>query len=164
MSINQSRIASKRQSNIKILPTTLPAFLLMKESSTKEARAMTDRLKLECCHADTCLPCYWSGHNLPYIQIPVYNGMPLAELKRDLIAELNECVQGDDTDFLQDWRAEYDKEKADAWYASAEAAIGDIEPADKELAEKDGLFLELEEQADDDSESVYAYFVFKEVE
>lgn len=34
--------------------------------------------KLECCHADTCLPDYWSGHHLPHVQIAVWRGMTLA--------------------------------------------------------------------------------------
>ena len=55
------------------------------------------RYQLECCHADTCFPDYWGGHHLAHVQVPVWNGMSLAELKKALMAELNEgAVAGGD--------------------------------------------------------------------
>jgi hypothetical protein len=39
--------------------------------------------KFDIIHADTCLPDYWSGHHLPHVQIPVFNGMVSARRERD---------------------------------------------------------------------------------
>ncbi len=53
--------------------------------------------KLTISHYDTCLPDYFSGHHLPYIQIPAYK-MTLETLKQDLKHEAGEfiCNLGDD--------------------------------------------------------------------
>lgn len=52
---------------------------------------------LECCHADTCFPCYWSGYHLPHVQIPVWRGMTLAEMQkaREYIANAATVTQYD---------------------------------------------------------------------
>ncbi len=48
-------------------------------------------------HYDTCLPDYFSGHHLPYIQIPAYK-MTLESLKQALKQEAGEFIVnlGDD--------------------------------------------------------------------
>lgn len=121
-------------------------------------------MKLECCHADTCLPSYWSGHHRPHIQIPVRKGMLFKDMISALHSELNEGALmgsdvGDDC-----WS---DSEEGEAWYDAAHAAIDAIALNDetKEDAQNEPLFLDLEEDEDEDcSESVYAFFVFMELE
>lgn len=110
---------------------------------------------LECAHADTCLPDYWGGHHAAHIQVPVYKGMHLSELKSALHSELNQgAVMGSD-------ERTFDNSGAigDAWYKRAHAAINRIKPAVKG---KRRLFEDLEESsaADDGCATVYAYFVF----
>lgn len=114
------------------------------------------RYQLECCHADTCFPDYWGGHHLAHIQVPVWNGMSLAELKKALMAELNEgAVAG----------AGYPGDHDEQWYAAARDAVNamavnpGVDPAH--------LFKDLEvgeDEPDDDGESVYAFFVFTPIE
>lgn len=109
--------------------------------------------KLECIHVDTCLPDYWSGHHLPHVQIAVWRGMTLKEIKRSLLSELYQsAVAGADYD--------YDDEK---WHKRAVAAVNRIRPAKKGQRR---FFLELEETTVDDDcyDSVYAFFVFVECE
>lgn len=126
---------------------------------------MTNRLKLECCHVDTCLPCYWSGHHLPHVQIPAIRGMTLGAIKEAIMGEIRQgAVAGNnDIAFLlsSDFVGQGRERDADKATKAAYAAIRRMKPATKGQRK---FFLELEEQADDDSESVYAYFVFKEVE
>ena len=87
------------------------------------------RYHLECCHADTCLSDYWGGHHLAHVQVPVWNGMSLAELKKALMAELNEgAVAGGDAPH------DYDEQ----WYAAARDAVQAIEA--KTAAGADNLF------------------------
>lgn len=109
--------------------------------------------KLECCHADTCLPDYWGGHHLPHIQIPVYRGMTHKSLIAELHSELsNGCVMGSDPVTRDD-----SGPAGDAWYKRAHAAINRIE-----FNTRGRLFNDLEPDSDDCEESVYAFFVFKE--
>ena len=49
-------------------------------------------MKLECLHADTCLPDYWGGHHLAHVQIPVYRGMTLKAIKESIRDEDSESV------------------------------------------------------------------------
>lgn len=118
-------------------------------------------MKLICSHADTCLSSYWGGHHLPHIQVPVRRGMSFGELKADLVSELNNgCLMGSDVGD-DCWSSGEDGQK---WYAAAEAAINDMElknPATKKV-EDQPLFMDLEEQEDDQEESVYAFFLFIE--
>lgn len=112
---------------------------------------------LECALADTCLPDYWSGHHKAHISVPVYKGMHLAELKRALHSELNQgAVAGNDERTRDD-----SGDISDLWYKRAHAAINRLTPAVKG---KRRLFEDLEEQSDNDCESVYAYFVFVDKE
>ena len=111
------------------------------------------RYHLECCHADTCLPDYWGGHHLAHVQVPVWNGMSLAELKKALMAELNEgAVAG----------AGYPGDHDEQWYAAARDAVQAIEA--KTAAGADNLFpLLVPQTEDDDVPTVYAFFVFRHV-
>lgn len=111
--------------------------------------------KLECVHADTCLPDYWGGHHLPHVQIPVMPGMSLREVRDALHSELNEgAVMGSDPIVRDDSGPEGDK-----WYRRAHAAVNRIRPATKGY--RGGHFNDVE-VGDDDSETVYAFFVFVE--
>lgn len=121
-------------------------------------------IKFECCHADTCLPDYWSGHHLPHVQIPVYRGMTLKDVKSALRSELSQgAVMGstDNARLLSADMVRPDEEKqADQVTRAAYAAVNRIRLADKR---KRKLFMDLEESTDDDDdygESVYAFFVF----
>ena len=111
------------------------------------------RYHLECCHADTCLSDYWSGHHLAHVQVPVWNGMSLAELKKALMAELNEgAVAG----------SGYPGDHDEQWYAAARDAVQAIEA--KTAAGADNLFpLLIPQTEDDDVPTVYAFFVFRHV-
>jgi len=112
------------------------------------------RYHLECCHADTCLSDYWGGHHLAHVQVLVWNGMSLAELKKALMSELNEgAVAG----------AGYPGDHDEQWYAAARDAGQAIEA--KTAAGADNLFPLLEPQGDDeDAPTVYGFFVFRPTE
>lgn len=112
--------------------------------------------KLEALHADTCLPDYWGGHHLPHIVVPVHREMTLKGLKQSLIDELHEgCVCGANAPACND----------DQWFRQARMAVNNI-TALHPHPEEPGLtpmFEHLEPDEDDDA-TIYAYFVFKEVE
>ena len=144
----QARIAQGR-------PGTACVFVCREDH---EGQAVTidlaeHRYHLECIHADTCLSDYWCGHHLAHIQVPVYNGMSLVELKKALMSELNEgAVAG------SDYPGDYDEQ----WYAAARAAVQAIEA--KTAAGADNLFpLLVPQTEDDDVPTVYAFFVFRHV-
>lgn len=109
-------------------------------------------MKLEACHADTCLSCYWGGHHLPHIQAPVHYSMTLAELKTALINELRTgCVMG----------SRAPEEDNSKWFEAAEAAVNELRALDV-LGDQTPLFLNLVPDGDENDESVYVFFVFVE--
>lgn len=113
-------------------------------------------MKLTAAHADTCLPSFWGGHNLAHIQVIVHKGMTLAELKAELISELNNGpVMG----------SMAPEEDDQAWYEAAREAVGKI-VVSGDGGDETPLFTDLEEGSEDDDgcESVYAFFVFVEDE
>ncbi len=121
------------------------------------------RYHLECIHADTCFPDYWGGHHLAHVQVPVWNGMSLAELKKALMSELNEdAVAG----------AGYPGDHDEQWYAAARDAVQAIEAfavraieAKTPAAAAENLFpLLVPQTEDDDVPTVYAFFVFRPTE
>jgi len=112
------------------------------------------RIILDCSHSDTCLPDYWSGHHLAHVQIPVYHGMKLSEIKQELRNELNMGAIGG-----SDERTFDDNVLNDQWHKAALAAVNKIKPAVKNQRR---FFADLEEQTDDNDDSVYAFFVFVE--
>lgn len=117
-------------------------------------------MKLECIHIDTCLPDFWSGHHLAYVQVPVYRGISPKALRNELRNELRQGVVMGVTDIARLLAADLVKPEEDAIAdkvcRAAYAAINrDVRPAKKGTRH---LFMDLEPQTDD----VYAYFVFKE--
>jgi hypothetical protein len=120
-------------------------------------------IKFECCHADTCLSDYWSGHHLPHVQIPVYRGMTLKDVKNAIRSELSQGAVMGSTDNARLLSADMvrpdEVKQADRVTLAAYAAVNRMRLADPR---KRKLFMELEEidENDDCCESVYAFFVF----
>ena len=125
---------------------------------------VTARPLLEWVHTETCLPDYWSGHHLPHVQIPVWNGMTMKEIKNSLRDELMYgCVSGtcDVADMLQWAMVPPSRYKiAEAFTRAAYAAINRIKPARKGQRK---FFTDLE-QAQEDDDTVYAFFVLRDRE
>jgi hypothetical protein len=105
----------------------------------------------ECCHADTCLSDYWGGHHRPHIQIAAYP-MTIAELKRQLISEVNQdAVMGNLDGFS---------------HRKAIAAIRRLKPAvhGQRMVFKDVVPEPVEDNTFHDYEAPYAFFVFMPLE
>jgi len=121
-----------------------------------KAEAMT-RIKLNCIHADTCLPDYWRGHHAAHIQVPVTRDTTMTELRRALHDELKQgAVMGSDERTRDD-----SGEVGDAWYKAAHAAVNrDV----KLVKGAKRPFGDLEEFSEDAEDSVYAFFVFTDIE
>jgi hypothetical protein len=124
-----------------------------------------EMIKFECAHADTCLPDYWSGHHLPHVQIPVWRGMTLGQVKREIRSELSQgAVMGSSDNarmLYADMVREDEVKQAHRVIRAAYAAVNRMRLAD---SHKRKLFMDLEESTDDDcSDSVYAFFVFVEI-
>jgi hypothetical protein len=118
--------------------------------------------KLECAHADTCLPDYWSGHHLPHVQIAVWRGMTMRQVKQAIRDELRQGAVAGSTDAARllsaDMVAPEEEKRADQVTRAAYAAINRLKPAKKGARR---LFTDLEETPDEfDGESVYAFFIF----
>lgn len=120
-------------------------------------------MKLECAFADCCLPDYWSGHHLPHVQIPVYPGMSLLDIKKSIKEELKQgYILGNTRNaFLlsSDFISPEDEKDADRITRAAYAAINKMKPAVKY---KKKFFVDLDYQEDEESQ-VYAFFVFVEI-
>ena len=121
-------------------------------------------MKLEFAHADTCLPDYWSGHHLPHVQVPVWHGMKLSELKQAIRDELRQGAVMGSTDDARMLSADViqpgEEKRADQLTRAAYAAINRIRPAKKGART---LFSDLEPYTEDDQgETVYAFFVLVE--
>jgi len=118
-------------------------------------------MKLECAHVSTCLPDYWSGHHLPHVQIPVYPGMTLKQVKASIKSELVEgAVMGSDDSarlLSADMVRPEEVTQSDRLTRAAYAAVNRMRLADKR---KRKLFADIEPCED----SVYAYFVFVELD
>ena len=118
-------------------------------------------MKFELNHADTCLPDFWSGHHLPYVQIPVYRDMSMRDIKSSICSELAQgCVMGS-TDNARLLSADFvqpnEEIMADRVTRAAYAAVNRLRPAIKGQRK---FFTDIEEPTDDCFDSVYAYFVF----
>lgn len=114
---------------------------------------------LVCVHVDTCLDCYWSGHPKAHVQIPVYKGMHIGDVKLALHNELNQgYVMGDDKRTGDD-----SGDAGDKWYKAAHAAVNRLKPA---IKGKRRMFESLDKVSEDDDtvETVYAYFIFVDKE
>lgn len=121
-------------------------------------------MKLECYHVDTCLPDYWSGHHLPHVQIPVYRGMSLKEIKSSISEELRMGYVMGNTDYARLLSADMvnpeEEKQADKLTKAAFASVNRIKPSKKGQRK---FFTDLEKSDENDgSDSVYAYFVFIE--
>lgn len=118
-------------------------------------------MKLEIAHADTCLPCYWSGDSRCHVQVPVYHGMHLKELKKAIEYEIQLGVIAGNDEIAKalSWDSD-DAEKSQKMLRKVYAAINRMRPAVKG---KRKLFTDLEKDIDEDGESVYAFFIIREV-
>ncbi len=111
--------------------------------------------KLIISHYDTCLPDYFSGHHLPYIQIPAYK-MTLETLKQDLKQEAGEYIANLNDDDI-----------SDELYSAILSAIDDI-------ALLDGVTTVFDDIDSDDvdefagefihCDTVYAYFLIEGID
>lgn len=119
-------------------------------------------MKLELCHADTCLPDYWSGHHRAHVQIPVIPGMSGKDIREAIRSEISQgAVMGsDDIAFLlsADYVGADRDADADKVTRAVYAAINRMRPARKGQRR---FFTDIE--ACDDAETVYAFFVIVEV-
>lgn len=121
-------------------------------------------MKLELCHADTCLPDYWGGHHLAHVQIPVYRGMTLKEIKQAIREEVIQgAVEGCDRIALiiSDSIEPEDEKEAEKVYRATMAAINRMKPAKKGQRR---FFTDIEAPADDCDDTVYAFFVFMPID
>lgn len=111
-------------------------------------------MKLICAHADTCLPDYWGGHHLPHVAVPVSRDTTFADLRSMIIDELRAgAVAGADA-------TPEDTYENDEWYyAAIRAVMCDVQPPDRGV-EYPFHDLDVSDDEDEGSESVYAYFVF----
>lgn len=122
-------------------------------------------MKLECAHADTCLPDYWGGHHLPHVQIPVYAGMTMKEIKAAIRSELSQgAVMGSDDSarlLSADMVRPEEEKQADRITRAAYAAVNRMRPAKKGQR---SFFKDIEAPGNDCENTVYAFFVFVECE
>ena len=121
-------------------------------------------IKFECCHADTCLSGYWSGHHLPHVQIIAERGMTLKDVKDAIRSELSQGAVMGSTDnarmLYADMVREDEVKQAHRVIRAAYAAVNRMRLADKR---KRKLFMDLEESEENDCcdcDCVYAFFVF----
>lgn len=118
--------------------------------------------EVECLHVDTCLSGYWGGHHLPHVQIAVWRGMTIGDVRRGILYELNQgCIMGSTEEARLLQADVVQPEEADLAEFLFEKVCKSVE---KLRGNKRRLFTDLEESDDEDSESVYAYFVFTGLE
>lgn len=141
-----------------------------RENAPEPVRLVTRRVKvegvprkLECAHVDTCLPDYWRGDSRPWVAIPVYKGIHLADVKRAIMDELRMgAVGGSDrlARLLSDCPEPDDALAAEIATERAYAAVNRLRPA---VPRARRLFTDLEATpADYDGPDVMAFFVFVE--
>ena len=102
----------------------------------------------ELSHYDTCLPDYFQGHHLPYLQIPIQKGMTLLEIKESLKNELDFGAIGGSLD--------YDILESELFHYLADQAIENLTPDDKK---QNTFFNDLDDYDDDCEFTVYAFFI-----
>jgi len=115
--------------------------------------------KLEIYHADTCTCDYWRGENLPHIQIAVTSETKVYEVKQALKNALKfGDVDGNGVDAAL-MSADYvqDEKRAEWLTRAAYAAVNRLR-----FKRRSNIF-DLAFCNDENAETVYAYFVFKEV-
>lgn len=120
------------------------------------------RVVLEAVQADVCLPDYWRGHHLPHIAVPVSGDTTMKQLRQAMRDELRQgAVMGntDDARLLSaDMVFPEEVARADRLTRAAYAAVNRL----KLTPGKRRPFPNLDPA--DDRDSVYAYFVFVELE
>src|SRR5690606_14361015 len=120
------------------------------------------KIKLNCVHADTCLPDYWGGHHLPHISVPVHSKMTISELRQCLKNELRYDAVGGNTDddrlLSADFIKPEEEVRADALTCAAYAAID----RDVKMRKRGARYPFKDVESGDEDYSVYAYFVFVE--
>lgn len=118
--------------------------------------------KLELIQADTCLPDYWGGHHRAHIAVPVDADTTMPQLRQMLRDELmHGAVMGSDDNarlLSADWVPHEDNKRANAVTRAAHAAINRLRANGRKRQ-----FRDLPE-SDDSGNSVYAFFVFNEVD
>ena len=135
-------------------------------SLIKTSLTLSPRPVLEWVHADTCLSGYWSGHHLPHVQIAVWRGMTLKQIKEAIRRELREGAVAGSCDAARLLSADMvrpcEEKQADALTRAAYAAVNKIKPAVKGQRR---FFTDLEDSDDsDDGETVWAFFVLRDQE
>jgi len=123
-------------------------------------------MKINIVHVDTCLTAYWGGHHLPFVQVPVYRGVTMQELRASIRGEINEGAIGGSTDdarLLADAvNGPEEQRRADRLHRAALAGVKRLRPAKPKRRK---LFLDLDESPDDDcADTVYAFFILEVVE
>ena len=120
------------------------------------------RPKLEWCHADTCLPDYWSGHHLPHVQIAVDNSTTIGDVRAAIRREIRDGAIMGNCDIARllgaDIVRENEEALANAFTRAAYAAVNKIK------ATKRRPFTHLSPSTGDDDETVWAYFVLRDEE
>lgn len=120
-------------------------------------------MKLTIKHVNTCLPDYWSGHHQAYVQIPVWNGMTIRQVRLALRDEIRQgAVSGnDEIAHLLSWDLvpEGKEKEADQLTKAVYAAINRVKQNGRG---RKNLFPDLEKETDDYCGSVYAYFLIEE--
>jgi len=120
---------------------------------------------LEWCHAETCLPDYWSGHHLPHVQIPVNHMTTMQDVKEAIRSEIAQgYIMGncDAARLLSDDMVRPEEEAlANAFTRAAYAAINKMRPSKKGTRR---VFRDLEPDTGEEWDSVYAYFVLRDQE
>jgi hypothetical protein len=109
-------------------------------------------MKLMCAFVDVCLPDYWGGHHLPHVAVPVNRHITFTDLRTAIIHELRMgAVAGADA------TPEETYENGEWYCAALEAVMCDVQPRDPSVKYP---FRDLGSSENENSEQVYAYFVF----
>lgn len=120
-------------------------------------------IKFECVHADTCLADYWGGHHLPHVQIPVWPGMSLKDIKDAIKDEIRQGAIAGSTEYARLLSADIvkpgEEKLADQVTRAAYASVNRMKPAKKGQRK---FFMDIEEPCED-CETVWAFFVFVEI-
>lgn len=122
-------------------------------------------MKLEICHVDTCLSDYWGGHHKAHVQIPVCPGMSMQEIRDAIRHEISHgyVMGSDDIAFLlsADYVGDDREKEADKVTRAAYAAINRMRPTKKGQRR---FFTDIDPVDDEYCDSVYAFFVFVEID
>lgn len=120
---------------------------------------------LELAHTDTCLSCYFSGDSRAHLQIAVWHGMKMSDIKRALMNELKQGAIGGNDELAQLLRADWvPPEKEAAAILACKRAYAAVNRMKPNVKGQRTFFKDLEKDVDENDESVYAFFVFIEKE